>query len=87
MKRGLFIKLALTISTAVTAIALLATPALADGHKGAHGKADKAMEKSEHGMKGKENAMERGEGKKKGLHKQMDGGKMKMKKNKMMKDK
>jgi hypothetical protein len=66
-------KLALTIATAVTAIALLATPALAYGHKGAYGKADKAME--------------RGEGKKKGLHKQMDGEKMKMKKDKMMKDK
>ncbi|MDG2269109.1 MAG: hypothetical protein P8M28_01685 [Alphaproteobacteria bacterium] len=57
----------------MTAIAWLATPALAYGHKGAYGKADKAME--------------RGEGKKKGLHKQMDGEKMKMKKDKMMKDK
>ncbi|MBT5570114.1 MAG: hypothetical protein HOJ90_02740 [Alphaproteobacteria bacterium] len=75
-------------AVAATAVALLATPVLADGHKGASGKADKAMEKSEHGMKGKENAMERGEGKKKGLHKQMDGDdKMKMKKDKMMKDK
>lgn len=77
-------KLSLTIAAALAATALLATPVLADGHKGAHGKADKAMEKGENGMKGKENAMERGEGKKKGLHKQMEGGE-KMKKDKMMK--
>jgi hypothetical protein len=74
-------KLAHTIAAALAATALLATPVLADGHKG---KADKAMEKGENGMKGKGNAMERGEGKKKGLHKQMDGGE-KMKKDKMMK--
>ena len=44
-------KLAHTIAAALAATALLATPVLADGHKG---KADKAMEKGENGMKGKE---------------------------------
>ena len=31
------------LATDFTAVLLLATPVLADGHKGAHGKAEKAM--------------------------------------------